>query len=177
MQAAVAGHPVHALHVPPLADGERRVDEHLDEAVAADHGTHFAKRTLSFLPAAAAGAVANVVLNVIFVPRFGALAAAWISVVTYAIYAGVDLLLCRQIDRYEYPLAKCGLVMGAMTATFVACQWVQAGREGFFWALVPPVVVWTAWAGALGYPLFRQYRQYLAGQAAALVTAGEGVCQ
>ena len=59
-----------------------------------------AKKTVSMLLAFATGAVANVVLNLLVVPKYGAVGAAWTSVATYALFSGVGLLRYRQIDRY-----------------------------------------------------------------------------
>jgi O-antigen/teichoic acid export membrane protein len=116
-----------------------------------------AKRTLNLIPAYAIGAAANIVLNVAFVPRFGAMAAAWASVATYAIFAGVGLVQCRKIERFDYPLTKCALVLGAMILSFIVCQYVQA--LGAAWSLAAPAVVWIGWTIGLVYSTaWQQFR-------------------
>lgn len=115
------------------------------------------KRTTMLIPANAIAAGANIALNLVLIPYYGAIAAAWVSVATYAIYAAIDLHLCRRIDRYEYPLLKCGLVLAGMVLSFVACQYVQAVRPGMVWSLLAPAALWTAWAAGLLWLVRGQY--------------------
>jgi O-antigen/teichoic acid export membrane protein len=116
-----------------------------------------AKKTVSMLLAFATGAVANIVLNLLVVPRYGAVGAAWTSVATYAIFSAVGLIRYRQIDRYEYPLLRCTLVLVAMIASFVACQRVVDGiGASRIAAVAVPAVVWLGWAAALLRPLLKE---------------------
>jgi O-antigen/teichoic acid export membrane protein len=115
-----------------------------------------AKKTINMLPAYGSGAVANVVLNLLVLPTYGAVGAAWTSVATYAIFSSVGLLRYRQIDRYDYPLFRCTLVLLAMIATFVACQRVVDGIGlTRIAALAVPTVVWLGWAAVLLRPLLK----------------------
>jgi O-antigen/teichoic acid export membrane protein len=114
-----------------------------------------AKRTMSLVPANALGAAANIVLNLLLIPVFGVMAAAWVSVVTYAIFAGVNLVQGRRIDRYDYPLRRCALVLGAMIVTFVLARSLQSAHDGIVWTLGLPTALWCAWAGILAYPAIK----------------------
>ena len=117
-----------------------------------------AKKTVSMLLPFAAGAVANVVLNLLVVPRFGAVGAAWTSVATYVIFSGVGLVRYRQIDRYEYPLLRCTFVLLSMIASFVVCQRVVDGIGVSRVATIAvPAVVWLGWAAALLLPLIKEH--------------------
>lgn len=116
-----------------------------------------AKRTVSMVPGTALGAAANIGLNLLLVPRFGVMAAAWVSVVTYMIFSGVSLYLCRRIDHYDYPLGRCTGVLVAMMASFVGSRWAEGLAAGSSWTLLIPTAVWLAWAAFLGYPLMRDY--------------------
>jgi O-antigen/teichoic acid export membrane protein len=116
-----------------------------------------AKQTTSLLLAFATGAVANVVLNLLVVPTYGAVGAAWTSVATYAIFSGVGLVRYRQFDRYEYPLLRCAVVLLAMIASFVACERVIDGiGVSRIAAVGVPAVVWLGWAAALLSPLLKE---------------------
>jgi O-antigen/teichoic acid export membrane protein len=115
-----------------------------------------AKRTVSLLPAYAAAAVANVLLNLTLIPVFGVMGAAWTSVATYAVFSTVGLLRYRRIDRLEYPLAKCGGVLLAMTASYVGCQYLATLQIPVISSLVVPTVVWCAWAVVLLHSLVRR---------------------
>jgi O-antigen/teichoic acid export membrane protein len=116
-----------------------------------------AKRTLGLLPPTLAGVAVSIGLNIWLLPIFGVLAAAWVSVASYTVFAGATLLQARRIDEYHYPLVRCGMVLLAMVASYVACTYV--GRAGVAPAISVglPLVVWLAWAGALTYPLFKRF--------------------
>lgn len=116
-----------------------------------------AKRTVSLIPANAIGATVNIGLNLLWIPRFGAAGAAWASVATYAVFAGVDLVRCRRIDRYDYPLSRCGLILAAMIVSFTGCEYVQRLNPGLMWSLTAPALVWSFWAVLLLYPVLRHY--------------------
>jgi O-antigen/teichoic acid export membrane protein len=105
------------------------------------------RQTTSLVPAAAAAALANVVLNIVFIPRWGATAAAWTSVVTFFIFSGVGLVFYRRLERYPYPFARCGVVLVGMTAT-LAAQWTLEASIGPGLGTVTfSSIAWLAWAG------------------------------
>jgi O-antigen/teichoic acid export membrane protein len=115
-----------------------------------------AKKTVSMLLAFTSGAIANVVLNLLVVPTYGAAGAAWTSVATYAIFSGVGLARYRKIDRYEYPLLRCSAVLLALIGSYVACQYIYQTGIPRAWSLGVAAVVWMAWAIALLYPVFKK---------------------
>jgi O-antigen/teichoic acid export membrane protein len=123
-----------------------------------------AKKTVSMLLAFTTGAIVNIGLNLLVLPRYGATGAAWTSVTTYAIFSAVGLARYRQIDRYEYPLMRCGFVLLAMIASYVACQYVYGAGLAPMWSLIVPAGVWTVWAVALLRPIVKRQllRQALA---------------
>jgi O-antigen/teichoic acid export membrane protein len=126
-----------------------------------------AKRTVSLLLPYASAAVANIALCLLVVPRFGPAGAAWLSVVTYAIFSGVGLIQYRRIDRFDYPLVRCFAVLVAMSLSYAACAALQRLQLPLIWAVLLPVVVWTAWTIVLMRPLAR----YLWSSRAALSAA------
>jgi O-antigen/teichoic acid export membrane protein len=118
-----------------------------------------AKRTLSLVPANALGATANVLLNLLLIPIYGVVAAAWVSVVTYAIFAGVNLLQARRIDRYDYPLGRCAAILVAMIVSVVVSRRLESAVQGVAWSLAVPTVIWCSWAAVLTYPFVKRYRR------------------
>jgi O-antigen/teichoic acid export membrane protein len=111
-----------------------------------------AKRTLSLVPGHALAAILNVGLNFWLLPLYGIVAAAWILVLTYAVFAGVSLLQNRRIDRYDYPLAHCAAIVAGMIASVVALQ-ALPDVGGPVAVLVLPAIIWCAWASGLVYPM------------------------
>ena len=105
-----------------------------------------AKRTVSLLPAAVVAALLNIGLNLLLIPRWGTAAAAWVSVLTFATYSFIGLWLYRRIDRYDYPLLRCGAVVMAMIATYLGCQTLGPVTSARPWSLVLPTLAWFAWA-------------------------------
>jgi O-antigen/teichoic acid export membrane protein len=91
-----------------------------------------AKRTSVLIPASVAGVVVNVVANCALIPRWGAMGAAWASVATYAVFSFVGLTFYRQIDRYPYPFARCGLAAVGVAASYAGV------RYGVFSLLTTP---------------------------------------
>jgi O-antigen/teichoic acid export membrane protein len=118
-----------------------------------------AKRTLSLVPANALGAAANVLLNLLLIPIYGVVAAAWVSVATYAIFAGVNLLQARRIDRYDYPLRRCAAILVAMVLSVMVSRRLEAAFHNIAWSLAVPLMIWCGWAAGLTYPFLKQYRR------------------
>jgi O-antigen/teichoic acid export membrane protein len=107
-------------------------------------------RTLATVPAYAVAAAVNVLLNLVLIPRFGAMGAAWASVVTFVVFAFGGLFLYRRIARYEYPIGRSLAVVAAMIATFIVTRAVPSPTAqfivsaivslGWFVALFPSVI-------------------------------------
>ena len=86
----------------------------------------------------------------------GVSGAAWASVATYAVFSGLGLVLYRRIDRFEYPLARCAVVLLAMIITYQALQAASALGLPTVWSLAVGAVVWAGWAVALLHPLLKK---------------------
>jgi O-antigen/teichoic acid export membrane protein len=115
-----------------------------------------AKKTVSMLIPFAAGAITNVALNLLVLPKYGAAGAAWVSVATYATFSAVGLMRYRRIDRYDYPLVRCAAVLMAMIATYVGCAYVASAGIATIWSLLMPVIMWVAWAVILLRPMLKE---------------------
>ena len=82
-----------------------------------------ARKTTALIPASIAGVIANVVCNLVLIPRFGAHGAAWASVATYATFSLCGLWFYRKVDRYPYPFMRCVLCAAAVGGTYVGVRY------------------------------------------------------
>ena len=76
------------------------------------------KSTSSVVPVAALAALTNIGANILLIPNFGMMGAAWASVIAYGVYSMVGLWRYRKIDKYDYPLWKCLTMILGMVATY-----------------------------------------------------------
>jgi O-antigen/teichoic acid export membrane protein len=81
-----------------------------------------------------AAAVLNAVLNVILIPRWGAMGAAVATVISYAVLAGISAYQARQQLSIAYPWTSLAivltLVLGLYTAGALVGDWGWALRMG-----------------------------------------------
>lgn len=115
-----------------------------------------AKRTVSLLPAFVVAAAANLGLNFALIPVMGASGAAWASVVTFAIFSFVGLWRYRLIDRYPYPLARCGVRLAGMVACYAAYRGLEQMQVPRLWLVGAGVALWAGWATILFGDLARR---------------------
>jgi O-antigen/teichoic acid export membrane protein len=109
-----------------------------------------AKKTAALIPASAAGVVVNLAANVLLIPHFGAVGAAWSSVLTYATFSFGGLWVYRQIDRYPYPFGRLFFSTLLVGATFVGVRYGLFPRfDGLLAQLLIATVVTGVWAFAL----------------------------
>jgi O-antigen/teichoic acid export membrane protein len=116
-----------------------------------------AKRTAVLPPVVGFAAAINIGANLLLIPLLGPAGAAWASVVTFATYSFVGLWRYRTIDRYEYPLLKCGAVVAGMITCYLG---VRLGAHLGFWdvgIMIIATIVCIAWAVFLFGPLLRQF--------------------
>ena len=78
---------------------------------------------------------------------------------TYAVFSGINLLRGRQIDRYDYPLGRCALVLGGMIVSLLVARSLVAVHDTAAWMIGVPATIWLGWVAFLGYPAFRQFAQ------------------
>lgn len=116
------------------------------------------KKTHLLVPASVAGVLVNVVGNYFLVPVWGAWAAAWVSVATFAVFSFTGLLIYRRYDRYPYRLARIARVLVLVVATYVLYD-VAVGRgEVTTVSVTVAGAVWICWAAILaGLGVIRFY--------------------
>lgn len=77
------------------------------------------RRTGLLLPAMAVPAAANVLLNLLLIPRFGVLGAAWATAASFAVGLAFSMMLTRRVMSLPIPLdvlARCGVACAVMAA-------------------------------------------------------------
>lgn len=126
-----------------------------------------AKRTRELVPVTFLAALTNLAANLILIPWFGVEGAAWASVATFGVYSLAGLWRYRQIDRYDYPLFNCGVVLFGMICSYVAYQIMGVPKLGSLWAFCIAGAIWLCWALFLLRPLLRYFlvdgRKYVLG--------------
>jgi O-antigen/teichoic acid export membrane protein len=105
-----------------------------------------AKRTLTLLPGVVTAAAANIGANLLLIPLLGPWGAAWSSVLTFAIFSFLGLWRYRLIDKYEYPLLRCGAVLLGMIAAYLSCRLLEFGGLSSFWLFAFSSLIWCSWA-------------------------------
>lgn len=81
-----------------------------------------ANRTAALIPASSAGVCVNLVANAVLIPQWGAVGAAWSSVLTYAAFSFGGLMMYRRIDRYPYPFGRLCVSACLIGVTYVAVR-------------------------------------------------------
>lgn len=112
-------------------------------------GMNITKQTRYYPVATVAAAAASVGANLLLIPRHGALGAAWANALSYAVLAGVGMVLSQRFYPMAYEWSRLGRVVVAALAAFVTSV-----------ALVPtslPIAVALLLHGGLvlaSYPVF-----------------------
>lgn len=115
------------------------------------------KKTMNLLPAFVAATLTNVGMNFILIPRLGIAGAAWASVATFIVFSFVGLWRYRRIDRYEYPLLRCGAIIGGMVGSFLVWRWLGDHYLESSWGFVAAAAIWICWAIVLFFPLIYRF--------------------
>jgi O-antigen/teichoic acid export membrane protein len=115
-----------------------------------------AKKTTNLLPVLGIATLVNLGLNLLLIPSFGPTGAAWASVVSFAVFSFTGLWRYRAIDRYEYPLGQCGVVLTGMVISYCVIRKLETLWVDSAWPLVIAGGIWLAWAIILLGPLLRK---------------------
>jgi len=77
-----------------------------------------AKSTVTLVPVVIVAVLINIGVNMLLIPIYGIAGAAWASVITYGAYSFGGLWCYRRVDKYDYPLLKCLIIVFGMVASF-----------------------------------------------------------
>lgn len=108
-----------------------------------------AKRSSYLIPTYVIAALANIGFNMLTIPWFGIAGAAWASVFTFILFSFGGLWRYRAIDRYPYPLVRCGGSLLGMIASYVIYHRVETLYPHHWATYGLAVFLWLAWATLL----------------------------
>lgn len=92
-------------------------------------GVHVAGYT-RYLPAfAGAGAVTNVALNLLLIPTFGTLGAAWSTTAAFAVIAGGTAALAHRVHPIPYELSRLARIVICSLVVLAAGYQIDAGED------------------------------------------------
>lgn len=70
---------------------------------------------VAYLPAAAL----NIAGNIILLPRYGFMAAAWVTIATYLVFAVILYFACNRLVTVTYEFRRLGILFGSGTVAFI----------------------------------------------------------
>jgi len=85
-----------------------------------DHAFMFAKKPHLLLFTQGPGAVLNIILNLLFIPRFGAIGAAYATLASYLLLLTLSIVIGRRAFAIRFPFKPMLQVMGATAAMGLA---------------------------------------------------------
>jgi O-antigen/teichoic acid export membrane protein len=92
-----------------------------------DHAFHLAKRPRLLLAAKAPAAVCSIGLNLVLIPRFGYMGAAYSAVVAYAVMLVVTAVLARRVFPIKFPVVPAVKIAVATAVMVLALQVPEFG--------------------------------------------------
>lgn len=83
-------------------------------------GTYIAKKTMYLGPVGLASAGANIGLNLILIPRYGMLGAAWATAISFFFMSALSFLVSQRVYPIPYVFTRVLMVMGVATLLYLA---------------------------------------------------------
>ena len=91
-------------------------------------GLNITKHTQYYPVSTMAGAACNVGLNIVLIPRFGIVGAAWANAAAYGLQAGIAFLLSQRFYPIRYETGRLARVAAAGMLAYVAATALPAAR-------------------------------------------------
>jgi O-antigen/teichoic acid export membrane protein len=102
----------------------------------------FRERTSFMMVLAVCVAIANLFLNVLFVPRFGYVASAWVTLFCYLLYAVITVALGQRLLRWNISWKELSLVVMSVATGLAATKLLQGELRGhYFWLEFPTIAI------------------------------------
>lgn len=98
------------------------------------------KRTKKILIPIAASALLNVALNLVLIPKYGFLGAAWATMIAYLVYLVVVVLMSRRLMQWIFPWLEAMKVAAAGAVMAVSLYFMNRIQVGGFGGLVICIV-------------------------------------
>ena len=111
-------------------------------------GLNITKNTRYYPVSTAIGAAVNIGLNVLLIPRYGILGAAWANGATYGVQAAIALGMSQRFYPIRYEYGRIARAVTAAVVAFVAAGLWPAG-QAIVGVMVRGVIVLTVTAGLL----------------------------
>jgi O-antigen/teichoic acid export membrane protein len=83
-------------------------------------GTYIAKKTIRLGPVGLASAGANIGLNLLLIPRYGMLGAAWATAISFFFMSLLALFVSQRVYRIPYVFSRVVLMLGLATLVYLA---------------------------------------------------------
>jgi O-antigen/teichoic acid export membrane protein len=111
-------------------------------------GLNITSRTQYYPVSTAVGAAVNIVLNFVWIPRYGIIGAAWANGAAYALQAAVAYRLSQRFYPVRYEYARLARAAGAAVLAYAAARLLPA-MPAFAGGLVRGLTVVTVMSGLL----------------------------
>lgn len=119
-----------------------------------------AKQMHVLIPHSIVCAVFNVTANLIFVPYFGITAAAWTSVLTFILFAGLGLRATRRIQKIDFPVSRTAVVMIGLVAGYLLHRRITWNASSPMWEAIMAFGLWALAFMVLFAPRIRGLRPH-----------------
>jgi len=144
--------------------------------VVALTGVGVAKRSASLPFVMLVAAAINIALNILFIPRVGAIAAAYATIVSYAVMVAGGLYFSQRLYPIVYEYGKCAALLAAMTALAVVITWGSKSALTFNIAIkliaLGSYVWFVFWVGVLNAAELRKVLELISRRSPRSVRAG-----
>jgi O-antigen/teichoic acid export membrane protein len=109
-----------------------------------DHAFYLGKHTRTMLLSLFPGAVLNVVLNLILLPRIGVMGAVWSTLIAHGVALAASIVLGRRALKFDFPFGPALRIVLASAVMMAAIRWLD-------FALTPAGLVGSV---AIGVPVY-----------------------
>ncbi len=118
-------------------------------------GMNITKHTEYYPVAAGVAAAANILANIVLIPRLGILGPAWANVISYAVLAGVAFVLSQRFYPIRYEYGRIARVLAAGIAAYLAAvllvPQMRVAVAGLFARGAVVLLVYPATLGVTGF--------------------------
>ena len=104
-------------------------------------GEYYVKKTVNIMLATIGAAILNVVLNYIFILKFGFIAAAYTTLFCYVIYLAVHIIICRKMVKFFVLPIKWILIFSGIAVIMAAASLLLINTLVLRWLICAVIVI------------------------------------